>query len=67
MPIDAELILRHAKNVQRLELNPVRAAELAQETAALVENALAASQAAAFEDDPDQFTRLLHALRDDGP
>jgi hypothetical protein len=67
MAIDADLILRQAKDIQRVELEPTRAAELADETAGLIENALAASQAAAFEDHPDEFTRLLRELRDAGP
>lgn len=64
MTIDSDLILRQARDIQRLALDPARAAELAEETRALIENVLAASQAAVFEDDPDRFVSLLHALRD---
>ena len=67
MAIDADLILRQARHIQRLELDTGRAQELAEETRALIENVFAASQAAAFEDNPDQFALLLSELRDKEP
>lgn len=64
MPIDPDLILRQAIEVQRLKLDPRRAAELAEETQALIDNAFRASQSAQFEDDPDRFVSVLWELRD---
>ena len=64
MSIDADLIVRQAREVARLELDPTRAAELAHEINALIKNVLAASESIAFEDEPGQFTSVLNALRD---
>jgi len=64
MPIDADLISRQARELQQLEVAGARAAELALEVRALVDNALRAAQDARFDDDPDRFLYLLSMLRD---
>jgi hypothetical protein len=64
MPIDADLILRHASEVQRVQLERARAAELAEEAQSLFDSALLAGERAQFDDDPDRFVRLLWELRD---
>jgi hypothetical protein len=64
MPIDMNLILRFAGDVQRLELDVSRAVELAEEAKALCESALVAGERAEFDDDPDRFAGLLWQLRD---
>ena len=64
MPIDTDLILRQARELQRLEVAPARAAELAEEVRALLDNAVRAAQDAQFDDEPDRFLYLLSALRD---
>lgn len=64
MSIDAELIQRQAAELQRLQLEPARATELAEEVRVLVDNAMSASMEASFDDDPDSFLYLLAALRD---
>jgi hypothetical protein len=62
--IDTELILRLARDLQRLELTRTRAQELAAETAGLVENAFAAAESLGFEDEPGQFVAVLAELRE---
>ena len=64
MPIDTDLILRLASEVQRVELDRSRAAELAEEAQAFFESALIAGERADFDDDPDRFPSLLWQLRD---
>ena len=64
MPIDPDLILSAAREVQRVELDPARAAELAEEAQALFESALTAGEHAEFDDVPDRFVSLLWDLRD---
>ena len=64
MFIDVELILRQAHDLQNLQLGTARAAELAVEVTALVDTAMRAARDAGFDDEPDRFLYLLHALRD---
>jgi hypothetical protein len=64
MPIDADLILRQAHELQELGVSPARAAELAEELRALVANVLGAAQDAQFDDEPDRFLCVLSELRD---
>jgi len=66
MAIDAELILRQARDLQRLDLDPARANELAEELRSLVEDAFVVSAAVPFEDDPGRFVGTLWELRDTG-
>lgn len=62
--IDTDLILRQARELQRLELTRTRAQELAQETTGLVETAFAAAAGVEFEDEPGQFLAVLSELRE---
>jgi hypothetical protein len=64
MAIDAELILREAHEVQRMQIDRSRAGELAEEARALFDSAFLAAEHAAFEDDPDRFVSLLWELRE---
>ena len=65
MTITSDLILSEALELQRLTLDPRRAAELAEEVRALVDNALRAGEGAEFDDEPDRFLYVLLALRDE--
>jgi len=62
--IDIDLILRLARELQRLELTRTRAHELAEETADLVESVFAAAAGVDFEDEPGQFLAALSELRE---
>lgn len=62
--IDAALIERQARELQQLEVPAARAAELAEEVRALIDNTLRAAQGAQFDDEPDRFLYALSALRD---
>ena len=64
MPIDADLILRYVSEVQRVQFERARAAELAEEAQSLFDSALIAGERAGFDDDPDRFVSLLWELRD---
>lgn len=64
MPIDAKLILQQAQQIQELELDPARAAELAYEMRSLIDDVHAAAQTALFDDEPARFVSLLYQLRD---
>ena len=64
MTIDADLILREAREFQELALSPERAAELAVEVRALIENVLQVADSAEFDDEPAHFLHVLSALRD---
>ena len=64
MPIDPDLMLRTAREVQRVDLDRSRAAELVEEAQALFESGLAAGERAEFDDIPDSFVSLLWKLRD---
>ena len=64
MTIDADLIARQARELQQLQVATARAAELAEEVQALIENALRAAQGAQFDDEPDRFLYVLSTLRD---
>jgi hypothetical protein len=64
MTIDADLILRQARELQRLSLAPPRAQELARETSDLVEAALAAATGTEFENEPEEFLAVLSELRE---
>jgi hypothetical protein len=65
MPIDTDLILRQASEVQRVQLERMRAAELAEEVQSLFDSALIAGERAEFDDDPDRFVSLLWELREE--
>jgi hypothetical protein len=64
MSIDADLIVVQARELHQLDVGKARAAELAHEVQALIDNALKAAQSAHFDDEPDRFLYLLSALRD---
>jgi hypothetical protein len=64
MPIDTDLILRHASEVQRIQLERARAAELAEEAQSLFDSAQIGGERAEFDDNPDRFVSLLWELRD---
>jgi len=64
MRIDPSLIERQARELQRLELEPGRAEELAAELLNLLEAAAAAGEQAQFEDDPADFPATLVRLRE---
>ena len=64
MPIDPDLMLRAAREVQRVELDRSRADELVEEAQGLFESGLAAGERADFDDIPDRFVSLLWKLRD---
>jgi hypothetical protein len=64
MTIDADLILREAREFQQLELSPARAAELAVEVHALIQPVAHAANSAEFDDEPARFLHMLSALRD---
>jgi len=66
MDIDDALILRQAREIQRLAVDGERARELALELNALLEAAVAISDDAAFDDDPGGFATFLWRLRDKG-
>lgn len=64
MAIDTDLVIRQARELQRLELTRARAQELAQETTGLVETAFAAAAGVELEDAPEQFLAVLSELRE---
>ncbi len=64
MSIDADLVLREAREVQHVELGRERAVELASELESLLGAASRVAQDVSFDDDPGAFATSLWRLRD---
>ena len=64
MAIDSEFVVRQALEVAQLDVDRVRAAELAIEVRGLIENGRAIAEGIAFDDDPSHFLAVLAALAD---
>lgn len=64
--VTAELILKQASALQRLEITAARAEELSEEVAAINDTVLDAALEMDFEDEPASHARLLRAEKPKG-